>query len=131
MLCYSPPMSASKSVVGSQPTPTTDVVGLAHGRRLTVDSTSGEQVVEIRGASGGIELRVKITEEGPVLLVEGVKIALKAAEAVEVDCTRFRVTASQSIDLASQGPVQVTGGADVGVNATGEVHVKGEMIHLN
>ena len=41
------------------------------------------------------------------------------------------MSASQSIELASQGPVQVTGGADVGVNASGEVHVKGEMIYLN
>jgi hypothetical protein len=124
-------MSTSKSVVGSEPSTPPDVVDLAHGRRLTVDATGGDQVVEIRGASGAVELRLKITEEGPVLLVEAVRIALKAADAVDVDCTRFRVSASQSIELASQGPVQVTGGADVGVNATGEVHVKGEMIYLN
>jgi hypothetical protein len=124
-------MSTSKSVVGSEPPTPPDVVDLAHGRRLTVDATGSDQVVEIRGASGAVELRVKITEEGPVLLVEAIRIALKAADAVDVDCTRFRVSASQSIELASQGPVQVTGGADVGVNATGEVHVKGEMIYLN
>src|SRR5262245_24057037 len=124
-------MSTPKSAVGSQASPPLDVVGLAHGRRLSVDAAGGEQVVEIRSASGAVELRVKITEEGPVLLVEAVRIALKAAEAVDVDCTRFRVSASQSIELASQGPVQVTGGADVGVNANGEVHVKGEMIYLN
>ena len=124
-------MSVSKSAVGSEPSTPPDVVGLAHGRRLTVDSVGGEQVVEIRGASGAVELRVKITDEGPVLLVEAVRIALKAADAVDIDCTRFRVSASQSIELASQGPVQVTGGADVGVNANGEVHVKGEMIYLN
>jgi hypothetical protein len=124
-------MSVSKSAVGSEPSTPPEAVGLAHGRRLTVDSAGGEQVVEIRGASGAVELRVKITEEGPVLLVEAVRIALKAADAVDIDCTRFRVSASQSIELASQGPVQVTGGADVGVNASGEVHVKGEMIYLN
>ena len=124
-------MSTSKSVVGSQPSAPPDVVGLAHGRQLTVEAAGGEQILEIRAASGTVELRVKITEGGPVLLVEGIRIALKAADAVEVDCTRFRVTASQSIELASQGPVQVSGGADVGVNAEGEVHVKGEMIYLN
>ena len=124
-------MSTSKSVVGSPSTTPPDVVGLAHGRRLTVDSAGGEQVLEIREASGALELRLKITEEGPVLLIEGVRIALKAADAVDIDCTRFRVSTSQSIELASQGPIQVTGGADVGVNANGDVHVKGEMIYLN
>ena len=127
-------MSASKSGVVSQKSEravSPDAVGLAHGRLLTVDSAGAEQFVEIRASSGIVELRVKITENGPVLLIEGVRISLKAAEAVHVDCPRFTVTASHSIEMASQGTIQVSGEGDVCVDAKGEVHVKGEMIHLN
>ena len=127
-------MSDAKSGVASQESErgvSPDPVGLAHGRLLTVDSAGAEQFVEIRGASGLVELRVKITEDGPVLLIEGVRISLKAAQAVHVDCPRFTVTASHSIEMASQGTIQVSGEGDVCVDAKGEVHVKGEMIHLN
>ena len=127
-------MSASKSAVASQetePAVSPDSVGLAHGRLLTVDSAGAEQFVEIRGASGIVELRVKITEDGPVLPIEGVRISLKAAEAIHVECPRFTVTTSHSIEMASQGTIQVSGGGDVCVDAKGEVHVKGEIIHLN
>ena len=127
-------MSASKSGVVSHESEravTPDTVGLAHGRLLTVDSAGAEQFIEIRASSGTVELRVKITEDGPVLLIEGVRISLKAAEAVHVDCSRFTVAASHSIEMASQGPIQVSGEGDVCVDAKGEVHVKGEMIHLN
>jgi hypothetical protein len=127
-------MSASKSGVvsgESERVVSPDAVGLAHGRLLTVDSAGAEQFVEIRAASGIVELRVKITEDGPVLLIEGVRISLKAAESVQVDCPRFTVTTSHSIEMASQGTIQVSGAGDVCVDAKGEVHVKGEMIHLN
>lgn len=127
-------MAATKPVVGSQDSEragSPETVGLAHGHLLTVNSAGAEQLVEIRGSTGIVELRVKITEDGPVLLVEGVRISLKAAEAVDVDCPRFSVTASQSIEMTSQGAIQVSGGGDVCVNAEGEVHVKGEMIYLN
>jgi hypothetical protein len=127
-------MSASRPVASPQDAAragTMDPVGLAHGRLLTVDSAGPEQLVEIRGASGLVELRVKITEGGPVLLIEGVRIALKATEAVDVDSPRFRVTASESIELTSRGTIHVSGEGNVSVNANGEVHVKGEMIFLN
>jgi hypothetical protein len=127
-------MSASKSGVVSDESEravSPDTVGLAHGRLLTVDSAGAEQFVEIRAASGIVELRVKITEDGPVLLIEGVRISLKATESVQVDCPRFSVTTSHSIEMASQGTIQVSGAGDVCVDAKGEVHVKGEMIHLN
>ena len=127
-------MSPSKAAAGPRKSAhagNPDPVDLAHGRLLTVDSAGAEQVVEIRGASGLVELRIKITEGGPVLLIEGVRIALKATEAVDIDSPRFRVIASESIELTSRGTMQVSGEGDVRVRANGEVHVKGEMIYLN
>jgi hypothetical protein len=126
-------MSAAKSVVTPQSEQAKEPsnVNLAHGRTLTVSSAGGEQLVEIRGSSGIVELRVKITDEGPVLLMESVRISLKAAESVDVECKQFNVNASQSIELKSQEGIQVSGKADVRVEANGEVHVKGEMIYLN
>jgi phage gp45-like len=64
---------------------------------------------------GQLELRFKVTEDGVVLQLEGVRISLKAAESVDVECKTFNVTAE----------------SEVRIDATGDVHVQGKVIHLN
>jgi hypothetical protein len=110
---------------------TPERVSLAHGRTLTVSSAGGEEVVEIRASSGAVELRLRMTPEGPVLVMECVRISLKAAESVDVECKQFQVNASQSIEMKSQGGIEVSGKADVRVEANGELRIKGEMLYLN
>ena len=58
-------------------------------------------------------------------------LSLRAAETVDVSCKNFEVRASESVDVHSDGGMQLSGVADVRVNANGDVIVKGEMIYLN
>jgi hypothetical protein len=104
------------------------VLELREGRTLSV--VEGD-LVEIRAASGQLELRIRMTDDGPVLEMESVRLMLKAAESVDVDCQDFNVNAERSVGIASQGEITLSGKADVLVDAQGEVHVTGEMIHLN
>ena len=106
-------------------------IELKHGRKLTVASDGGDQLLEIRGASGVLELRVKVTDQGVVLQMESVHISLKAAESVNVECKDFNVKAENSVSMDSKGDMKITGHADVRVNANGEVRVTGAMIYLN
>lgn len=91
------------------------MVTLRHGRTLTVAPAGDDELVEIRGASGVLELRVKLTDDGVVLQLEGARISLRASESVDVDCRTFTVNAD----------------ADVRLEAGGDVHVEGRVIHLN
>ncbi len=50
------------------------------GRQVAVVEHAGPQAVENRAASGQLELRIKLTAEGPVLSLDGVKVELNAAE---------------------------------------------------
>ena len=88
---------------------------LKHGRTVIVEPAGRDEVLELRSASGVLELRVKLTEDGVVLQLEGARISLKAAESVDVDCKTFNVNAD----------------ADVHLQAGGDVHVNGQIIHLN
>jgi hypothetical protein len=97
------------------------------GRTVTV----ADDVVELRAASGVLELRIRLTEEGPVLQVEGVKVALKAAEAVSVDCKTFEVRAEEGVTLRSEGTLDVASEKEMKINSTDEIRVVGKMIHLN
>ena len=104
---------------------------LRQGRTLTLTSVGNDELVEIRGSSGLLELRIRMTEEGSVLEMESVRLSLRAAESIDIDCKEFSVSAERSVGLSSQGEITVQGKADVRVDADGEVHVTGEMIYLN
>lgn len=106
-------------------------VALQHGRRLSVAAAGADDLVEIRGQGGVVELRIRLTSEGPVLQLEGVRLSLKAADAVDVECASFNVRARDAVELCSGGEVRVHGDAEVSVEAAGDVRVSGKLIHLN
>jgi hypothetical protein len=105
-------------------------VSLTGGRRLTLSESGVDQLVEIRNESGMLELRIKLTPEGPVLQMESVRLELKASEAVQIEAPRVAIRGSEALEL-SGGKVAVEGEESVDVEAAGDVRVVGKMIHLN
>jgi hypothetical protein len=105
-------------------------VYLRDGRKLVVSDQGRDQLVEIRSESGMLELRIKLTEAGPILQMESVRLQLKASEAVQIESPRVEITASEQLELAG-GEVHIEGEQDVTVDAKGEVRVVGKMIWLN
>jgi len=105
-------------------------VYLRDGRRLVIGEQDGNQLVEIRSESGMLELRIKLTEEGPVLQMESARLSLKATEAVEIDSRRVQIKASEQLVLEG-GEVELKAEQDVDVKADGEVKVVGTKIFLN
>jgi hypothetical protein len=105
-------------------------VFLRDGRKLVVSDQGSDQLVEIRSESGMLELRIRLTEQGPVLQMESLRLQLKATEAVEIESQRVEIKGTERVDV-SGGQVKVTGEEDVNVDAKGEVRVVGKMIFLN
>jgi hypothetical protein len=106
-------------------------VYLSGGRTLTVTPEAGGDVVELRNPSGLLELRVRMTEDGPVLQVEGMKVAIKAADAVSVECKTFEVKTEEGMKLHSGGGLEVTSEQEMKITSTDDVRVLGKIIHLN
>ena len=106
-------------------------VFLRDGRRLTVSDAGADQLVEVRSASGLVEVRIRLTEQGPVLQMESVRLSLKAAESVDVEAKQFNVKTEEGVNVTSKGDIKLTGEADVRVDANGEVRINGKMIYLN
>lgn len=96
---------------------------LAEGRTLRVSTEAGEDLVEIRSSSGLVEVRIKLTEAGPVLAMEAVKLQLKATESIEVEAKSFHVTTEESIKLETKGEIDVV--------SEEEMRLLGKKIWLN
>lgn len=81
------------------------VLELDHGRTLVVE----EDLVEVHAPGGEVEVRIRLTEDGPVLEMTAVRLALKAEEAIELEAPDVKVTASNEMGLHAEGDVRVTG----------------------
>lgn len=116
---------------GVDASPVTGRMALRDGRTLAVSDDDGVDLVEVRGADGGIEVRILLTDKGPVLHMEAARLSLKADGAVEVDAGSFRVRTADDLVLEAGGGVAVEGGGDVRIDGAGDVRVAGSMIYLN
>src|SRR5262249_60262919 len=98
-------------------------VYLREGRTLSIESLGSDELVEVRSSSGLVELRIRLTEEGPVLQMESARLQLKASEAVEIESRRVEIKATESVQLESDNENKV--------DAEGEAPVNGKMISRN
>lgn len=122
---------ANQVAAESHETAETRHLYLRDGRTLTVHGAGTEELVEIHASSGQLELRIKMTEQGPVLQMESVRLQLKASESIDIETKQLHVKTEESTTIESKGELNLSGEADVRVNANGEVIVKGKMIYLN
>ncbi|HWO25615.1 MAG TPA: hypothetical protein VNO30_43040 [Kofleriaceae bacterium] len=97
-------------------------VYLRDGRKLVVSEQAGESLVEVRSESGMVEVRIRLTEQGPVLQMESARLSLKASESVEIASERVEIKA---------GSVKVHAEEDLELDAESDVRVTGKMIYLN
>jgi lipopolysaccharide export system protein LptC len=117
--------SPKEKLLTEEPTETEEEsreVYLRDGRKLVLGETGANQLVEIRSESGQVEVRIELTEAGPVLRMEAVKLELKADQAIELESQKVSIKATE-VKIESEDTVEV--------DAKGEVRVAGKMIYLN
>jgi hypothetical protein len=105
-------------------------VYLDDGRQVAITRDGARQAVEIRAASGQLELRIRMTEDGPVLSLDAVKVELRASD-VAIACDTFEVTATEKVSIASAGTTEVKAAGQIDVTSPEDVVVVGKHIRLN
>lgn len=103
---------------------------LGHGRSLTVAGEDGGDTVEVRAPGGTMELRIRITEAGPVLEMESVRLALTATESIEMKSRQVTVEAGESLTLASRGRAQVLAHDQIQVRTAEYLGLDGKIVGL-
>ncbi len=105
-------------------------VYLRDGRKLVLSEKNSEQLVEVRSESGMLEVRIRLTAEGPVLQMESARIQLKATEQVSIESARVEIKGTEQVDV-NGNKVQISSEEDMNIDAKGEIRVVGKMIYLN
>jgi hypothetical protein len=95
--------------VGAEAESETRDVYLKDGRTLTIGSQAGKELVEIRSSSGQVEVRIVLTEQGPVLQMDAVKLELHAEEKIELASKRVEIKASEEMEIEAKADLRVRG----------------------
>jgi hypothetical protein len=106
-------------------------VYLRDGRKLVLSEQGGEQLVEIRNESGMLEVRIKLTDEGPVLQMESARLSLKATESLALESPRVEIKGTEHVSVTSGGKLEVKSEEDANIESKGEIRINGKMIWLN
>jgi hypothetical protein len=108
--------------VGETPT-TPEVVerALPSGRTLVLRIGTAGEDIEIRSAAGDLDLRISLTDAGPVVSMRGARVEVDAAD-VAVRCRDFDVQASGNVRFAAE---------ELRAETTRDIHLNGSFIRLN
>ena len=104
---------------------------LPSGRTVVVRADGRGEAIEVRSAAGEIELRIALTEHGPVLTLRGARLEIDAAETVAVNCRHFAVHTTDGMVFDAAGDIALRSGADTRLRSAGDTYVDGRLVNLN
>ncbi len=97
------------------------------GRSLVIEEIDdGEERLQVRDATGALEMEVRLTREGPVLRLSSERIELNASDTVAVNCERFVVNAKKSAEIHTEGDARIQADGALDLHATGELRLRSE-----
>ena len=104
---------------------------LNRGRTATVSSSGADEILEIRSDGGMVELRVRLTEEGPVLQLEGARLEMTSTSDIDVKCKKFNVEAEEGVTVASKGDLMMTSEGEMDLKTPQDIRIRGKIVWLN
>lgn len=127
--------------------PDAGLVELIGSQRLVVERGPGADTLRLYGGDGRLTLTVRVTPEGPVLMVEGGGLAIRAEGALAIDAQHVAIRgregvvvqtggdlcvgAAGSLDVSAQRQQLTATHGDVRVYASDDVVLDGERVRMN
>ncbi len=105
-------------------------IKLPSGRSVSV-KTNGEEELEIFSPNGKLELKIRLTEEGPTLSLESARLDLKASENISLQAKNVEIKAEEGASLESGGKLKIDSEKQMDIRSTENVKVVGKLIYLN
>ncbi|NJL60054.1 MAG: hypothetical protein HC887_10860 [Desulfobacteraceae bacterium] len=101
------------------------------GRTIAVYPDGDEEYLEVIEPSGQLSLKIRLTEDGPVMVLEGARLELKSAESVTLAAKRISINAEEEASVESKGSLKIASSDDMKIHSEEDVVVTGKILHLN
>ena len=104
---------------------------LDSGRQVLVHSDEKGELLEILERGGKAVVTVRLTDEGPVVTVQGAHLELKSTDTIALDARKVRIKAKEEASIESEGTLKIESSKNMDVTSEDDIRVVGKMIHLN
>lgn len=104
---------------------------LPSGRKVQIRVEDDGETLEVRSPTGEVEVGIRLTAEGPVLQLRGVRLEIDSTDTVAVNCRRFELNADEALALRSGAEISVASDADIRVRSEGDTHLDGDWVNIN
>jgi hypothetical protein len=84
----------------------------------------------VRSPAGEVEVRITLTDGGPVIRLHGGRLELEAADTIVLKSRRLELTAGEELRLDSAGEVRMTA-QELHAQTAADIQLKGKFIRLN
>jgi hypothetical protein len=104
-------------------------IELAHGRVLELDQQGA--MLHVSSSSGEVELQIRITPEGPVLVFDQARVSIQNSGNIDVECEDLELKARGRLTLESGDDTvhRVAGNYSVDVRDDAEIKAQAVDVH--
>jgi hypothetical protein len=104
---------------------------LESGRQVMVHSREKDELIEIAESDGEIIIKVRMTDDGPVISVHGAHLELKSAETITIEAKKIKLQAEEEAVVESKGSLEIESSRKIGIKSGDDIRVVGKKIYLN
>jgi uncharacterized protein (DUF2345 family) len=104
---------------------------LDSGRQVLVHSDEKAEILEIVERGGEVVMAVRLTDEGPIVSVQGARLELKSTESIALEAKNIEIKAEEEAVVKSKGKLEIGSTKKMDINSKDDIRVVGKMIHLN
>jgi hypothetical protein len=103
---------------------------LDSGRYILIRSNEKEELLEIV-EGGEVVVTVRLTNEGPVVTVQGAHLELKSTETLVLEAKEVKIKAEEKVSIESMGRLKIDSSKKMDIHSEDDIRVVGKIIHLN
>ena len=109
----------------------TQQMQLDSGRQVVIHSNENEEILQIVEPEGEVILKMRLTDAGPVISVQGTHLELKSTETLTLESKKVKIRAEEEVRVESKGSLEIDSSKEMGIHSDDKIRVVGKMIHLN
>lgn len=99
-------------------------------RYILIRSKEKEELLEIVDG-GEVVVTVKLSDEGPVVTVQGAHLELKSTETIALEAKEVKIKAQEKTSIESMGSLNIDSSEKMDIHSNDDIRVVGKIIHLN
>jgi hypothetical protein len=103
---------------------------LDSGRYILIRSNEKEEFLEIVDG-GEVVVTVRLTDEGPVVTVQGAHLELKSTKTIALEAKEVKIKAEEEASIESMGRLKIDSSQKMDIHSEEDIRVIGKIIHLN